>query len=127
MARAKAPPVEDGQKWCLDCSTAKPLAEFYNSRKGGTQGKMTYCKPCCDHRTVVRSKNAAGREHERMRRLERRGNLTEDHADARLAHKRSCYHCGREMNPNTCVPVYGEFGDDYGVLLGRRCRRCPAR
>ncbi|MEV5208482.1 endonuclease VII domain-containing protein [Micromonospora sp. NPDC053740] len=42
--------VPEGQRYCVDCGTAKPLAEFPRNRSDSA-GYGTYCKPCHNGRT----------------------------------------------------------------------------
>ena len=37
--------MEPGSKWCRDCCTVKPLAEF-SPNKRSREGVTSYCKPC---------------------------------------------------------------------------------
>ncbi|MGW5012423.1 endonuclease VII domain-containing protein [Micromonospora chalcea] len=42
--------VPDGHRFCADCGTVKPLADFPRNRSDST-GYATYCKPCHNLRT----------------------------------------------------------------------------
>ncbi|MEH0821176.1 MULTISPECIES: endonuclease VII domain-containing protein [unclassified Micromonospora] len=42
--------VPDGHRFCADCGTVKPVADFPRNRSDST-GYATYCKPCHNHRT----------------------------------------------------------------------------
>ncbi|HVW80226.1 MAG TPA: endonuclease VII domain-containing protein [Mycobacteriales bacterium] len=41
--------VGDGERWCSDCQTAKPLSEFPRNRSDSI-GYASYCKPCHNKR-----------------------------------------------------------------------------
>ena len=43
--RASSEPVPQGSKWCPDCETVKPLAEFARTRATAS-GYHSYCLPC---------------------------------------------------------------------------------
>ena len=49
--RRPAVDVPPGMKWCPDCDTVKPMAEFPRARARGN-GIHTYCKPCHNARGV---------------------------------------------------------------------------
>ncbi|MEU1840861.1 hypothetical protein [Micromonospora chersina] len=42
--------VPDGHRFCADCGTVKPVADFPRNRSDST-GYATYCKPCHNSRT----------------------------------------------------------------------------
>jgi hypothetical protein len=42
--------VPDGQRFCPDCKTQKPLEDFPRN-KSGRQGRGSYCKPCHNAKT----------------------------------------------------------------------------
>ncbi|WP_181726646.1 endonuclease domain-containing protein [Micromonospora provocatoris] len=63
--------VPDGHRFCADCGTVKPVADFPRNRSDST-GYATYCKPCHNHRTRETKQRLYGgdREYHLRRRYE---------------------------------------------------------
>ena len=69
--------VPDGHKWCPECGTVKPLAEFPTSKRSPS-GYLSYCKPC--HNAICnrsREKQGGNRNYH----LRRRYGITAEHFD----------------------------------------------
>jgi hypothetical protein len=72
--------VPEGQKWCPDCDTVKPVYEFPRNTANRT-GRHTYCRPCHNARGKA-SLDAVGGS--RTYHLKRRYGITADDADVML-------------------------------------------
>jgi len=73
--------VPDGSKWCPDCSTVKPLAEFVRNASSQS-GWSAYCKPCHNERGKASKDKVGG---SRTYHLKRRYGISAEDADAMLA------------------------------------------
>ena len=72
--------VPAGHKWCPDCDTVKPVAEFARS-SGSPSGLHTYCLPCHNARGRASLEKVGG---SRTYHLKRRYGITAADADAML-------------------------------------------
>lgn len=73
--------VPPGSKWCPDCDTVKPLADFPRTR-ASRSGTYTYCKPCHNVRGKASKDKTGG---SRTYHLKRRYGITAEEADEMLA------------------------------------------
>jgi Recombination endonuclease VII len=73
--------VPEGSKWCPDCDTVKPFADFPTARSNKS-GRHTYCKPCHNARGRATLERVGGA---RTYHLKRRYGINADEADALLA------------------------------------------
>ena len=89
-ARRAAPPayryprgveVAEGQKWCPDCDSVKPLDEFPRNR-AHRSGRAAYCKPCHNARGKASKEKVGGA---RTYHLKRRYGLTAQEVDVLVA------------------------------------------
>jgi hypothetical protein len=72
--------VPQGSKWCPDCSTVKPLADFVKNA-GAASGWSAYCKPCHNARGRASKDKIGG---SRTYHLKRRYGITATEADEML-------------------------------------------
>jgi hypothetical protein len=106
----------DGQKWCNDCQTFKPLDEFGRNKNTKT-GRASYCKDCHNKRSqdTRRLLYGGGREYH----LRRRYGLGQVDIDQILAGQNgTCAVCGR--------PDPGHVDHDHksGRVRGMLCFNC---
>jgi hypothetical protein len=121
--------VPDGHKWCPDCATVKPLADFVRnaSQPSGLAG---YCKPCHNARGKASKEKVGG---SRTYHLKRRYGICAADADLMLAAQGGlCAICRaapavhvdhdhatdavRELLCFNCNGGLGQFRDDPAVL-----------
>jgi hypothetical protein len=125
-------PVPDGLKWCPDCETVKPLAEFARTRATAS-GYHSYCLPCHNARgNETRQRLYGGSREYHLRRRYGVGQAEFDELPA--ARSGRCAICGVE-NPQhldhdhrtgrvrgilcfNCIGGLGQFRDDPGLLAG---------
>jgi Recombination endonuclease VII len=72
--------VPEGCKWCPDCDTVKPFADFPTARNNKS-GRHTYCKPCHNARGRATLERVGGA---RTYHLKRRYGISAEEADAML-------------------------------------------
>jgi hypothetical protein len=121
--------VPAGWKWCPDCSTVKPLAEFVKNA-AAQSGWSAYCKPCHNVRGKASKDKVGG---SRIYHLKRRYGITAVEADAMLAEQDGlCAICRRAPAVHVdhdhatgavrallcfnCNGGLGQFKDDPDVL-----------
>jgi hypothetical protein len=121
--------VPDGCKWCPDCDTVKPLAEFPRTKANRT-GRHTYCLLCHNARGRASLEKVGG---SRTYHLKRRYGITAEDADAMLeAQAGLCAICQvapaahvdhdhvtgsvRELLCFNCNGGLGQFRDNPNVL-----------
>jgi len=121
--------VPEGQKWCPDCGTVKPLDDFVRNA-GMPSGREPYCKPCHNIRGKASKDKVGG---SRTYHLKRRYGITAQDADAMLERQDGlCGICRRAPAGHVdhdhetgavrallcfnCNGGLGQFKDDPAVL-----------
>jgi Recombination endonuclease VII len=146
--------IPEGMKWCPDCGTVLPLADFVRTRQSKT-GYSAYCKPCHNKRSKASKEKMGG---SRTYHLTRRYGITAEEADFLLERQEGlCAIClsapaghvdhdhgtgvVRALLCFNCNGGLGQFRDDPAVLraaadyveehrrrqAGGRARPLPAR
>lgn len=121
--------VPDGQKWCPDCATVKPLDDFVRNA-GMPSGRAPYCKPCHNIRGKASKDKVGGSRTYHLKRrygitaedadlmLERQGGLCAICRAAPAAHVDHDHETGavRALLCFNCNGGLGQFRDDPAVL-----------
>ena len=107
--------VPEGQRWCPDCQTFKPIEDFPRN-KSGKQGRGSYCKPCHNAKTKETYTRLYGGSREYH--LRRRYGLTSADVDAMI-----------EAQGGTCAvcpgkPEHVDHDHETGEVRGILCFNC---
>ena len=107
--------VPDGQRWCPDCKTIKPLTDFPRN-KSGTRGYGGYCKPCHNAKGKATYQRLYGSTREYH--LRRRYGITGADVDAMVAAQGgSCAVCDGK-------PEHVDHDHKTGKVRGLLCFNC---
>lgn len=124
--------LPEGHRFCVDCGTVKPVADFPRNRSDST-GYATYCKPCHNTRTRETKERLYGGDREYH--LRRRYGIGQQEFDELLAEQGGvCAICGgadpqhvdhdhrtgwvRGILCFNCNGGLGQFRDDQARLAG---------
>ncbi|XVV08933.1 endonuclease VII domain-containing protein [Actinoplanes sp. CA-131856] len=114
--RRSAEPVPEGSKWCPDCETIKPLAEFART-KASKNGYHTYCRLCHNARGRETKERLYGGNREYH--LRHRYGITDADAKEMLAEQGGvCAICG------TPDPQHVDHDHRTGWVRGILCFNC---
>ncbi|RKN41569.1 recombinase [Micromonospora endolithica] len=108
--------VPEGHRFCADCGTVKPVADFPRNRSDST-GYATYCKPCHNARTHETKQRLYGGNREYH--LRQRYGVGQKEFDELLAEQNGvCAICGGED------PQHLDHDHRTGWVRGILCFNC---